>query len=149
MENVANAPLISWYCSVKMLKLAIITVQCNLVKAKKSHVFVNFLISTFMMYSENFMVLFDHLVQATISFYEIQEVHDGITPKSFAINTTIFSFYTSIDKKSASCSFFFGGGFFCCVGGGWQYLVSWKHIIPLFWQSSCNFLLLTARWKHN
>lgn len=63
-----------------------------------------------MMYSENFMVLFDHLVQATISFYEIQEVHDGITPKSFAINTTIFSFYTSIDKKSASCSFFFGGG---------------------------------------
>lgn len=70
------------------------------------------------MYSENFMVLFDHLVQATISFYEIQEVHDGITPKSFAINTTIFSFYTSIDKKSASCSFFFLGGFFCCVGGG-------------------------------
>lgn len=71
------------------------------------------------MYSENFMVLFDHLVQATISFYELQEVHDGITPKSFAINTTILSFYTSIDKKSASCSFFLGGVLLLCWAGGW------------------------------
>lgn len=80
------------------------------------------------------MVLLDHLAQARISFYDVQEVHNGITPKCYATNTKMFSFHISIDKKSPSLSFFYSE----------RYSVNYKHIIPFYCDSlnviSCSLL---------